>query len=161
MKGVFGLMAGLALLAFLGASWLSRESMRDHGRAIAVAFGAPHDGKIEVHLGVPPGVIIVDPPDRDQEKRMTWNEWIDAHYKLQKKDGTPVRLKKMGTSGLFVGEPAGGAPEFCVMGEIEQGQDYAFDFKPKMHEKNVYRYEFTAPTEEVKVSRPNFELVTE
>lgn len=159
MKGVFAVLAVLLVCAFVGSMLLSRVAVRDPGRQLAVAYGAPRDGKIEVHLGVPPTVPIVDPPQKDEEKQMTWQEWVDAHYKLRKNDGTAVALRRMGTSALMLGEVAAGAPEFVVWAEIEPGQDYEFDFIPVMAKKTVYRHAFTAPNAQTKVCRETFALV--
>lgn len=161
MRVVIGCMLFLCLLAFVGSAFLSREAMRDPGRPLPVVFGVPMGNKIQIHLGVPPTVPLVDPPNRDPDDPLSWPEWVEEHFQLRKKDGSVIPLQRMGTSGLLLGEKAAGAPEFALWAEIEQGQEYEFDFIPIMGETKVYRHVFTAPTEQTKVFRENFALVPE
>ena len=67
----------------------------------------------------------------------------------------------MGTSGLLVGQKAGGAPEFAVWADVTMGESYTFDFVPIMAESKRYRYSFTAPTAAKKVGRRTFHRVLE
>ncbi len=161
MKGVFGIIIVFGIIAFVANAFLSREAMRDQGRPIAVAWGAPTPTTLEMQIGVAPLVVLNDPPEVNEKGVQRWNEWVPNHYQLREENGPDVPLRKIGTSALMLGEKAAGVPEFVLCADLKKGGKHVCDFIPVVAEGKRYRYSFVVPNEPPKVGRELFELVVE
>lgn len=161
MKGIIGLLGFIAVVAFVGSMALSREAVRDQGRLLAVAFGVPKDDAMQMHLGVPALVPVVDPPEVNARRTPLWNQWIKGHFQLRDELGTGLRLRKKGTSRLMVGETAAGDPSFVVWAELRKGGQYTCDYVPIVGDGKRYRYSFIVPKQPGKVKRRRFHSVTD
>lgn len=161
MKGVFGIILVFGVIAFVANALLSREAMRDHGRPLAVAWGAPTEQTLELQIGVGPFVVNNDPPDLREGETRRWENWIKAHYQLREENGPDVPFRKIGTSGLMVGEKVAGVPEFVLCADVKKGTKYVCDFVPIVKEAKRYRWSFTVPNDPPPVGRELFERVVE
>jgi hypothetical protein len=161
MKSVMGLAVTLGIVFFAYNLWLSGEVVKDQGHLLAVAFGVPQDGKMQMHIGVGPRIAIVDPPELNERNAPMWDKWEQDHYQLFDASGQRVPLDRMGTSALMDGQAAAGAPDFVLWAPLEIGARYHLDFVPVVAEGKRYRHEFTVPGEPGKVGRRRFEYVEE
>lgn len=156
MKGVVVLAVCLGLAFFCWSMWFSGELVRDQGQWIPVAFGAPSPKTIQMHVAVAPGLPLADPPETDERLRPKWDEWIDKHFQLFAADGQRLALQKIGTSGMFTGEVAAGAPEFALWAALNKGESYRCEYIPNTRKGTRYVYLFVAPEEPEKVALRGF-----
>lgn len=161
MKCIFGLIATLAILFLMYNLWISGEAMKDRGHLLAVAFGVPQDGNMQMHIGVGPRIAMVDPPEINERNRPMWNKWETDHYQLFDAAGQRIPLARMGTSALMDGQAAAGAPDFVLWAPLKIGAQYHLDFIPIVADGKRYRHEFTVPDEPRKVGRKTFAFVEE
>lgn len=159
MRGVVGLVIVLCAAVFLGSKFLSDQAFADRGHWLAIAFTVPMGGTIQAQLGVPVSAPLNDPPETNSMGILLWDKWIEDHFMLYDSTGSRIPLMKMGTSAMFQKDAAAGAPDMIVWAEVKQGGQYKFEYRPRSYEPNVYRHDFTAPSEEVNVRRVSFELV--
>lgn len=156
---ILTLLLGTAL--FFGNRYMATTIFADQGHLLAMAFGGEMGDTIQVHLGVPPRLTMLDPrQENDEGKTETLMDWIRRHFELWDESNNLVPLQKMGTSGLLIGTKAGGAPELALVAELKKGASYTFEVVPIVSEGKRYRYSFTAPNEETKARRSHFQFVT-
>lgn len=152
----------LLLIALTGVYVFGlREMYRDHGRDILIAFGVPIDDTIQMHVCVPIGTYMKDPPRLGPNDRLLIREWVEEHYQLCDDSEQRLPLERYGSSGLLEDARAATAAEFFLMVTLKKGQDYTLDFVPKVREPDRYRYEFTAPSEPQDPLLTSFLPVTE
>jgi len=159
MKGIVVLILLLAVGAFFLSRYLTGEAFADQGHPLAVAWGAATTDTVEMQIGVPPLIALADPPEYSERNTPKWGEWTEKHFQLHDETGQVIPFRRIGTSALFVGEVAAGAPEFVLCADLKKGAKYSCDFVPIVSKGKRYRYSFTVPTESQKVGRRTFELV--
>ena len=158
MKGIIALIVLLGIGFFFWSVFLGGETLRDPGRPLAIAFGAPRGDVMQMHLGVSPMIPRADPPGTARG-RVLWKEWTAEHFQLRDDSGKVVPLRRMVTSGLLLGKKLGGAPEFVLWAELKKGGKYTFDFVPVAAKSKRYRHSFTVPSEPREVGRRTFNPV--
>ena len=159
MKGIVGLILILGVCAFFVSRYLTGEAFADQGQALAVAYGAATEETLEMQIGVPTVIPLVDPPEYNERSTPKWDDWIEKRFQMRDESGNIIRLRRIGTSALFVGEVAAGVPEFVLCADLKKGGKYSCDFIPILAKGKRYRYFFIVPTESQKVGRRTFELV--
>jgi len=162
VRYVVSLVVVLGLAGLIGNSVYKKVSPRHQGRQFLVAFGIPDKDEIQIHLAVPPMVSERDPPKLTEAWVPLWADWVEDHFQLTHSSGERIGLLQIGGSGLIMEKKTQGIePEFILWAFLKKGEEYAIDFTPILAEPDVYRYEFTAPTEITKVDRVKFHLVTD
>jgi len=161
MKGIIVLILLLAVGAFFVSRYLTGEAMADQGQPLAVAYGAATEETLEMQIGVPTLIPLVDPPEFYEHNTPNWSEWTEKHFQMHDEAGQVIPLRRIGTSAMFVGEVAAGVPEFVLCVDLKKGAKYSCDFIPILKKGKRYRYSFTVPTESQQVGRRTFELVAD
>ncbi|MHC5110688.1 MAG: hypothetical protein ACYTHJ_12530 [Planctomycetota bacterium] len=159
MRSVVGLVILLAIGVAILSSFLGRQMAKDYGHQLAVGFADAGNENMQVQLGVGPMLHMRDPLDRMNEKMDTWPEWIALHFQLHTPEGEPMKLRKMGTSALFLDNKAAGSPDFVLYADVEKGREYTFYYTPVVAEAKKYICKFNVPEDQTKVTRLVFELV--
>ena len=154
---------GIVLVLLLGAGgWfvVNNITTKDSFQ-VAMAFGIPDDGAIEMNAIVSLAMEGLDPPRVDPKTmKVLWQEWADQHFDLRDAAGTSVDVFfRKGTERSII--PSGkilGAPQGHLFAKLQQGTDYTFDYVPKKNEDATYQLNFTAPTDDTPVERLVFDL---
>lgn len=158
MKGLITL-GVIGLIAAIGSMLVVKKMNEDPGQMLAVAFGNPADGQVEIHTVVLMGMVAADPVRTDPISGYPyWDEWLEQHWDLRDADGDRIPLERSNHSAFINLKEAGGGFEFFLVGKVPQGDVCTFDYIPRKNEKRRYRHNFTAPSGDQKLKRYTFEL---
>lgn len=158
MKALIGAVV-VGVLAYMIWHGLISAAGSDPYIAIQMGYGNASDGEIEMHTNVSVLLVAMDRDDRDLKKVKTPDEWIAAHFKLTDSAGKAVRLDRQNNSKVIKPHQVIGTQEYFVVARLKSGQQYTFDFKPRLKEPDVFRHTFTAPAKADKPMTYNFMLV--
>ncbi len=159
MKGLITL-GVIGLIAAIGSMLVVKKMNEDPGQMVAVAFGNPADGQVEIHTVVLMGMVAAEPVRVDAISGFPyWDEWLEQHWDLRDGKGNRVSLERASNSSVINHREAGNAFEFFLVGRVPQGDACTFEYIPRKREKRRYRYSFTAPSSQVAMKRHTFELV--
>lgn len=156
MKGV----VGLAVLVGVGAGgwWAFKGVVTHDTHAIPIAFGFPDDRTIEMQAIASMGMTVTEGPKADPKTgKPKWEEWVEEHFELRDAGGARVKLSLVSHSDLIPKHKVLGTPEGYLVGRLEKGTSYTFDYIPKRAEAKRYRHAFTAPAADKEVERVAFE----
>jgi hypothetical protein len=160
MKGVIVLAVVIGGIGLVVNLFFSREMTRDRGVDLAIAWVSLGPDNVEMQIGVGPMVPLRDPPEINPNTGAAlWDAWEKAHYQVRDENGTEVRLRRVGTSAMFLDSKAAGNPEFILTASLRKGGKYTCDHVPVLAEQKRYRYSFTVPPETQKVGRELFQFV--
>ena len=130
--------------------------------AMAMAFGNQYDDTIEMQVMIPGGVIKKDPRElkwvNGVQVLETWQEWMPKHFNIYDSTGEIVKWRRYSTSGMIPNKDQRGNIEFFLSWRVTPGESYTLDYQPNRHDPKIYRYEFTAPSEDKKLYRPTFNV---
>lgn len=140
-----------ALIAFLVVGvivviafgwWYAIGAAADAGFRIPFACGKGRSGALEVHVAVAMQMTALEPPRVDPVSgAVYWTEWVDEHFELRDASDQLVRLQRNNFSSL-IPEGKVGSPDFYLIGQIQEGTRYTFDYIPIKTNPERYRYEF-------------------
>jgi hypothetical protein len=121
------------------------KSETDDQFPIALAFGTPPSGLYELHVGVEPGMKIIEGPAMSQKGNLLWDDWVSDHFELKDASGNAVKFSRANNSRLMPTSKIAGTFEFYLTAPVKKGGKYIMTYQPKVDEKLKYRHEFTAP----------------
>lgn len=157
MKGIIGIFV-VGVVACVASVVILGKSANDDSYSTAVGFSDPVKGKMIMHVAVALLTSSKDPPKMEANGLTPrWNDWIESHYQLFDSKRQPVELFRTGGSNIIPDKKAGN-PEFFLAADVNEGEEYTFDYIPIKKEKKRYRWKFTAPSEK-ETKRPKFEPV--
>jgi len=150
----------LGVCLFGGIWWLTMQASQDPGHNLGLAFGKVEGDTIEMHMVIFGRTVRLDPPRVDlRTNQELWSEWVQNHFELKDSKGERVKLKRqMDSIVIQAKDITAGTPEFYLIGQLKKGERYDFDYIATLADGLHYRYSFTAPDEDVKLSRPMFKL---
>jgi hypothetical protein len=157
MKAVLGAVV-MGVIAFV--IWWTLISAGDQEKylPIQIGYGNVNDGQIEMHTNV--GVAMVAMDQRDDFKKMQdMDVWVADHFKLTDSAGKPVRMDRQNNSKIIKPHQVIGTQEFFLVSRLKSGEEYRYEYKPRMKEPFVFRYKFIAPAQAEKPFTYNFDLV--
>ncbi len=156
-------MKGLIILFVVGVAacgvivWLTQWGMSDPGIGVALAFGNPDEGTIEMHVAIDMGMPRRERPRANIKGTLLWDEWVADHFDLRDGNGQPVEITRIGYSMLIPEQKVGGAPEFYLKAVLQGGVSYTFDYIARKADAHLYRRTFVAPADTQQMKRWNFE----
>lgn len=134
--------------AIFAGTKLMSGALADPGKLLAVAFGMPKDGQIEMHTVIVNGTQIQDPPRVNPRGIVLWQEWAEEHFAMTDPEGNPVTLTFRSATDLVPKTERRGLIHGVVIAMLEQGADYTMEYTPIAGEPTRYRYTFEAPKED-------------
>lgn len=157
MKALLGAVV-LGVVAFV--IWWSLISAGDQEKylPIQIAYGNVQEDKIDMHTNV--GVAMVAMDRRlDIKEMQNLDNWVTEHFKLSDSAGNPVRMERQNHSKVIKPHQVIGTQEFFLVSTLTPGEEYTYDYKPRMKEPFVFRHKFVAPGKAEKPATYNFNLV--
>ena len=146
------------VVAVVAAGWWAVQNITsDDSFSVQIAFGVPHEGKIELYAIASMGMTAIEAPRMAPNGKLRWDEWVEEHFDLRTASGSRLLLSMRSSCDVIKPAQVTGTPEGYLFAKVDQGVNYQFDYKPKRAEAKRYRHVFTAPTGDVKVSRKRME----
>jgi len=152
MKGKGFALVFVVVLVAVGW-WAVQNVTSEKTFSAQIAFGIPYEGSIEVYVVASMGMTAIEPPRLAPNGKLRWDEWVEEHFELRTAAGQTVPLTLRSSCDIIKPAEVTGTPEGYLFAKIQQGTNYQFDYKPKRAEALRYRYDFTAPSTDVKLSR--------
>ncbi|RJP36294.1 MAG: hypothetical protein C4547_07580 [Phycisphaerales bacterium] len=135
------LIVGLAI--YLGIGYMDR-GLSTQRYDMYVAFGDPGEQGIEFNVTLTEGMTEREPPAGNPQFNATWQEWMEAHFKLVDADGQPVAITYLNDSKLIGAKP--GSPDVGYLrAYLSPGSEYTLHYTPVSDQPTVGRGVFTAP----------------